>query len=173
MFHKDKLLYPHHTQYRLLNIKQSKDQLFQIHLLERKLHIRDLSNMRQNHNIRHQLFTHSNLLNMSNSFQSNKEFFHQPTKSLNKQRKFLLFWILRDNLSLQLVLDKIQMMSIKDLLQTTVSKNHLAQKFQLEIKFLKVNKTWNRPQESSQTHMDRIQTPQKEYIQLNQRTKDF
>jgi len=91
MFLKDKLLYPLLTQYRPLNIKQFKDQLFQNLQLERKSLTKDLSNMRQNLNIRHQLFTPSSPPIMSNKYLSNKEFFLQHIRSLNKQRKFLHF----------------------------------------------------------------------------------
>ena len=166
-------MYPLLTQYKPLNIKQFKDQLFQNLQLERKLLTKDLSNMRQNLNIRHQLFTPSSPPIMSNKYLSNKEFFLQHIRSLNKQRKFLHFWILRDNQYLQSVWDKVQMMSIQDMQPTTVSKDHLVQKFQQETKLLKVNKTKSKPQEISETLLERIKTTLKEGFQLSQKTKDF
>ena len=161
------------TQYKPLNIKQFKDQLFQNLQLERKSLTKDLSNMRQNLNIRHQLFTPSSPPIMSNKYLFNKEFFLQHIRSLNKQRKFLHFWILRDNQYLQSVWDKVQMMSIQDMQPTTVSKDHLVQKFQQETKLLKVNKTKSKPQEILETLLERIKTTLKEGFQLSKKTKDF
>ena len=63
MFLKDKLWCPHPTQFKPLNIKQYKGQLFQNLPLERKSLTKDLFNTRRNLNIRHRLFTLSNLLN--------------------------------------------------------------------------------------------------------------
>ena len=65
------------------------------------------------------------------------------------------------------------MMSIQDMRLTTVSKDHLVLKFQLETKLLKVNETKSKPQEILETTMERIQTTLKEGFQLSPKTKDF
>jgi RIO-like serine/threonine protein kinase len=64
-------------------------------------------------------------------------------------------------------------MSIQDMQPTTVSKDHLVQKFQQETKLLKVNKTKSKPQEILETLLERIKTILKEGFQLSQKTKDF